>query len=268
MKRCWAFLLLACIGRAQSGQTGPRPEWPCVAGRAVDPAYLETSESTCGQIFLFQKNEIGKAGLFLTGDFSHPATLLRAVGSVSGARDWEFAIDSTVQSLLVLASIQCRTAIRVFRPNGSEMTAANAAQSVDLQAARAIQVDAPEPGKWKLRIEGMGVLIASIRAKSALKISGVQFFEDDGATPRRQPRRGVSQQASVGITGEVGDLHYQLLKADGEPISGMASAEAASGGGRFGFTPPVERFRVSVTGTDSSGWPFQRVYPVLFRAQP
>src|SRR5579872_2290937 len=149
--------LLAAGGLwAQTGQQGPKPEWPCVAGRAVDPAYLETSESTGGQIFLFQKNEIAQAGLFLTADSTHPATVLRAVGTLSGTREFAFPVDSTLQSLLVMVSLQCRTAIGVFRPSGTEMTAANSTQSVDLHAGRGVRIDHPEAGTWKLRLEGTG----------------------------------------------------------------------------------------------------------------
>src|SRR5579871_4677172 len=114
--RALALVFTASALWSQDGQQGPRPEWPCVAGRAVDPAYLEISESTGGQIFLLQKSEIGRAGLFLTGDLTHPATIVRAVGMLSGTREFQFPIDSSVKSVLLLASIQCRTAIGIMRP--------------------------------------------------------------------------------------------------------------------------------------------------------
>src|SRR4051794_6642671 len=88
---------------AQDGQSGSRPGWPCVPGRAVDPSYLEVSESSGGQLFLFQKGEIGQAGPVMSAPFTHPATILRAVGQLSGSREFEFPVDSRTESILVMA---------------------------------------------------------------------------------------------------------------------------------------------------------------------
>lgn len=267
MKACFLGLLLgACLLRGQTGQEPSRREWPCVAGRAVDPAYLETSESSGGQLFLFQRNEIGRAGIFLTADSTHPATLLRAVGNLSGSREFEFAVDSTVRSLLIMANVQCLGSIRVFRPAGPEVTSATAAQSVELQAGRAVRIDLPEPGRWRVRLEGTGLFIAAVRATSSVRISRVEFSEPGGAS-RREPFSGVTQQTTVHVSGELANPKFQLVTAEGEAIEALDGIETASGVLTFSFQPKLERFRIRMTGTDPSGWPVERVYPVLFRAQ-
>jgi hypothetical protein len=251
--RVMIALLAACEMWGQAGQQGPKPEWPCVAGRAVDPAYLETSESTGGQIFLFQKSEIGQAGLFLTADSTHPATVVRAVGTLSGARDFEFAVDSTMQSLLVMASLQCRKTIGVFRPSGTEMTAANSTQNVDLQAGRGLRIDQPESGKWKLRLEGTGLFVVTVRAQSPVRLTRVELSA--GA-------------ATAHVAGEVADPKFQLIGPSGDLVADAQTGETTASGFRIVTTPGVERFRVRMTGVDGSGWPVERVYPVLFRAPP
>ena len=109
------MVVIAGLLRAQDGQSGARPGWPCVPGRAVDPTYLEVSESTGGQLFLFQKNEVAHASLMINAPHSHPATVLRAVGNLNGTRDFEVPVDSGIASLLLLVSIQCRNAILVSR---------------------------------------------------------------------------------------------------------------------------------------------------------
>src|SRR5215510_9146942 len=96
----------ACALHAQNGQQGSRPGWPCVAGRAVDPAYLEVSESTGGQLFLFQPGELEHAAMVMSAPQTHPATMVRAVGHLSGTREIEFPVDSTARSILVMASLQ------------------------------------------------------------------------------------------------------------------------------------------------------------------
>src|ERR1041385_1196419 len=126
------FLLTGVLFAQDPQQQGSRPGWPCVPGRAADPAYLETSESTGGQLFLFQKGEVEHASVVMSASFTHPSTVLRAFGHLSGTRYFDFPVDSTIESLLILASVQCRNAIAVSRPNGAEMTASNSAQSADL----------------------------------------------------------------------------------------------------------------------------------------
>src|SRR5579872_1828160 len=117
------WIIVACgLLHAQDGQGTARPGWPCVPGRAVDSSYLDVSESTGGQLFLFQKNEVAQTSLVMNASHTHPATILRAVGTLSGTRDFEFPIESKVESILVLVSVQCRNAIRVTRPGGQELT--------------------------------------------------------------------------------------------------------------------------------------------------
>jgi hypothetical protein len=262
--RTWAILLSAgSLLFAQTGQEGSRPEWPCVAGRAVDSSYIDISESTGGQIFLFQKGEVGQATLFLTADRTHPATVVRAVGMLSDTREFEFPVDSTIRSLLILVSIQCRKSISVFRPSGSEMTAANSTQNVDLQAGRGLKIDDPEPGKWKLRLQGTGLFVASVRAQSPIRISGVEYSDD-----RKQPLFGLRQQAIARVSGEPETTQFQLVDAAGDVIAPADTPEAADGKYLFPITPTIERFRIRMTAVDGAGWPVQRTHPVLFRAQP
>jgi len=257
---------LLCVAHAlsaQSGQQGMRSEWPCVAGRPVDSSYIDISESTGGQILLFQKGEGAQTNFFLTADQTHPATVVRAVGMLSDTREFEFPVDSTIRSLLVMVSIQCRKSISVIRPSGSEMTGANSAQNVDSQAGRALTIDDPEPGKWKLRLQGKGLFVVSVRAQSPIRVSEVEFSDD-----RKQPLFGLRQRAIARVSGEPASMQFQLLAAAGEVIAPAEPPEAADRKYRFPITPTVERFRIRMTAVDGAGWPVQRIYPVLFRAQP
>ena len=264
-----AILIVATLLNAQDGQRPARTEWPCVAGRAVDPAYLDTSESTGGQLFLFQKSEVAQASLVMSAPYTHPATLLRAVGQLNGSRDFEFPVDSTTESILVLASLQCRNAIVVSRPNGSELTAANSAQSVELQAGRILRVDLPEPGRWRIRLAGTGLFVLSVLAKSGISLAGVTFFRGAEPASRLQnPLLGIPQNLEAHLSGQVSQVVFHMVDASGNRVSGPAAMEATAGSAyRIHVTPPVERFRIVVTGTDAGAWPFQRAYPVLFRAQ-
>lgn len=262
------LLLLVAMAalQAQQGQDKSKPGWPCVPGRAVDPSYINISESTGGQLFLFQKNEVQHAALVMTASSSHPATVLRAIGTLSGTRDFEFPVDSRTQSLLFMVSLQCRNTIGVFRPAGSELTAANSAQSVELQAGKILRVDNPEPGPWRVRLVGTGLFVVSVLAKTDLSLSGVKFYANDMATST--PLLGIRQILEARLSGTVANLKLQLADASGTPIPSAEATEPTSGGlYRAGITPQSERFRVLATGTDEGAWPFQRMYPNLFQAQ-
>jgi hypothetical protein len=54
------FLLSASLYAQQQSPTA-KPGWPCVAGRALDPAYLKTAEATGGQVFLFDRSEAARS---------------------------------------------------------------------------------------------------------------------------------------------------------------------------------------------------------------
>jgi hypothetical protein len=255
------------LGFAQDGQHGSKPGWPCTAGRAVDPSYLKVSESTGGQLFLFQKNEAAQSGVIMSASYTHPATVLRAVGHLSGTRDFDFPVDSSIESILVLVSLQCRNAIQITRPGGSELTQANSALSVDLQAGRILRVDQPESGQWRLRIAGTGLFVLSVLAKTNTGIGHVAFSDENRALTA--PLLGVPQNLAVRLSGQVSQVKLQLVGAGSGRITDLGEAEPDSHGAyRTTVVPSVERFRVLITGTDSGAWPFQRIHPVLFRARP
>jgi len=271
-----SIFVVAGLLRAQDGQEASRPGWPCVAGRAVDPAYLDASESTGGQLFLFQKNEVAHASLVVNASHTHAATILRAVGNLSGTRDFEFPVDSGIESLLLLVSLQCRNTIRVSRPNGSELSEATSALSVDLAAGRILRIDHPDTGQWRVRLTGTGLFVLSVLAKADIALTGVTFSarrdpskEEQRISGLHKPLLGVRQELEVQLSGRVSHLSAQLVDATGGRISDMeAPDQVAEGDYRTSLTSQVERYRILVTGADALAWPFQRMYPVLFRAQP
>ena len=77
----------------------------------------------------------------------------------------------------------------------------------------------------------------------------------------------MNQRIAVHVSGELATVAVQLLDAAGRPISEEVAAETIYGTpyARLGVTSP--RFRIRITGVDATGWPVERVYPVLFRAQ-
>lgn len=225
-----------------------------MAGRPVDPSYLEISESTGGQLFLFQKSEIGQSAIVMNASHTHPATVLRAVGHLNGSRDFEFPVDSGTQSILILASLQCRNAVQVLRPSGGELGAMNSAVSIDLQAGRILRVDNPEPGPWKARLTGSGLFVISVLAKADTGGNAVVRKDAEGR-----------QQVEVRVSGAASRVSLRVLDAGGGQVADLGEAAPEDGVYRASFVPSVERFRIAIVGLDAGQWPFQRTHPVLFR---
>jgi hypothetical protein len=246
-------LFLAGPLLAQTGQQGARANWPCVPGRAMDPAYLDLSESTGGQLVLFQPGEAQHSGVVMSASFTHPATIVRLVGHLNGTRELEFPVDSTVESLLVLASVQCRERVAMVRPTGVEVTSRDAPLLTELKAATFIRLDQPEPGPWKVKLTGSGLYVLSVLAKTSLKLTSVRF-----------PERGA---AAFHLSGDATRPALQLIDATGAPLSTVLEPESAPAGDyQANIGSPSARYRLLVTGRDANAWPFQRVHPNLFRA--
>jgi hypothetical protein len=248
--RILVLLAIASCLCGQDGQQGSRPSWPCVAGRAVDPAYLALSESTGGQLFLFQKGEIGHSGPVMSASFTHPATVLRAIGHLNGTREIEFPVDSTVESMLLLVSVQCRKSILAFDPAGSELTDRNSPLSVDLAACKILRVDQPTAGKWRVRLNGSGLYVLSVLAKANIALTEVVRREE---------------VLEVHVRGEISNFRVRLVDASGGQIAELNPPEKGEDGVyRTGLPARADRYRIVVTGDDSSAWPFQRTHPVLY----
>jgi hypothetical protein len=244
------ILVLATCLNGQDGQQGSRPNWPCVAGRAVDPAYLELGESTGGQLFLFQKGEVGQAGPFMSASFTHPATIARTVGHLNGTRDLEFPVDSGVETLLLLVSVQCRKSILAFDPSGAELTDRNSALSVELGAGRILRVDQPAPGKWRVRLTGSGLFVLSVLAKAGIRLTEVE---------------PLAEELKLRVTGDVSNLKVQLVDASSGRLADLDPPEKGEDGAyRIAMPARIGRYRVVVSGDDGGAWPFQRTHPVLY----
>lgn len=248
--RVLSLLAIASCLSGQDGQQGVRPNWPCVPGRAVDPSYVELSESTGGQLFLFQKGEAGHSGPVMSASFTHPATIFRAVGRLNGAREIEFPVESGVETLLLLVSVQCHQSILAFDPSGSELTDRNSPLSVDLAAGKILRVDQPAPGKWRVRLNGSGLFVLSVLAKASIALSEVVRRED---------------ALELRVRGEASNLRVRLVDASGGRIADLDSPEKGEDGVyRTAMPARIPRYRVVVTGDDNSAWPFQRTHPVLY----
>ena len=99
---------------AQNQAPSTQPGWPCVAGRAIDPAYVQTAEATGGQVFLFDRTEAARSMVLVQHSHKHDETIFRSTGTLmTGSREFNFPVDSTVESLMLSVTLQCLQSITV-----------------------------------------------------------------------------------------------------------------------------------------------------------
>jgi len=111
---------LAAWGQATQGsdqQPRYQPGWPCTGKeRAFDPAYSKIAEATGGHLFLLDKSEVAGTSVLAIGGMQHKDTIVRASGKLESYADIRIPVDAGVESLFVVASLQCMQTILLYDP--------------------------------------------------------------------------------------------------------------------------------------------------------
>jgi len=275
------ILMLAAALCAQQQQTPPsKPGWPCVAGRAVDPAYVRTAEATGGQVFLFDRSEAARSMVPVRAAGKHEDTLFRAMGTLStGSQEFTFPVDSTVESLMLSMTLQCLQSITVVRPSNTEVHSGE--PNVDdnrFRSGRILVLARPDAGPWRVKIAGQGLYFVVAQAKSSISLDNVEFVEPggrpghEGLFPVKGPLHlRETRTLSVRLRAPRGDTSFRLVNSAGETLEAldMKPSDENSEDREFVGTLALKHqaFRVAVTGRDEGGYAYQRVLPRLLQAQ-
>jgi hypothetical protein len=270
--RCTIFLaVMVCLPApllAQQQQS--RPGWPC-AGK-VDPAYVETAEATGGSVLMFHPSELGGAAAEMIAAQRHDETILRAGAQVAeGLYEYEVPVDSTIESLYFLVSMQCLQVADVRMPSGELLgAAAPGVEYHHFESIRLFIVQKPVPGLWKVTMGGRGLLLLNVRAKTELTFGGVSFAQGEAPLRGSSPV-GRRLRATARMSGATRQLGFYFVSSSAAPIRAFAldveeqSDEDRTYGGEV-MTPDSD-FRVAVAGYDDNGFRFQRVDSRLFMAR-
>jgi hypothetical protein len=235
-------------GTAQ--QTHYQPGWPCTGKeRAFDPTYSKSAESTGGHLFLFDKAQVAGTSALAIGDQKHKETIVRQSGKVESYVDIPFPVDSSVDSLFVVASLQCMQTIQLYDHQRSTV---QGEQDDDhwFRAARIATVRKPLVGEWLLRLAGTGAYSIAVQAHATQGMRGVEVGE---------------KALSLRVNPEVANPQFRLVGPAGEAIQTLALEPDPDSPGHFSgaFGPGAKQFRVLIE--NSAG--FQRVDPRLFETK-
>lgn len=245
----------------------------------IDPAYIRNTSETGGQLFQLQRFELGRVFDLvrpqLSGDF---VTIARKQGSFAGAAESvTVPVDSTVTRAVFSVTMDIKGATTLTAPNGLAVVPGQPGITfTELTAGTLITVDSPETGAWQLSTTGTGQFAMVAQANSSIELAVFEFVEltnpvHPGLAPiAGQPVAGAAM-ARANMIGNTGSAAFELLTENGQQIAAIPlarGAENAAADEFVGNVPlPAGPFRVSVSGRDSNGFAYQRLFPTLFRAQ-
>jgi hypothetical protein len=268
--------LFALPAAAQDQQPRERPGWPCV-GRP-DPAYVRTAEATGGQVFLFDRSEIGESGALMIASSTHTETIFRASGALTeGVHDFSVPIDSTVESVLISVSLQCLQVADITTSAGAPLRAND--PGVDyhqFEAGRIVTIAKPSPGAWKVTVSGRGLFFLVVQAKTDLSL-GTARFVAPGGRPGHEglfPVKGALPAGStrlieVGLHGAARSVAFRFVSSQAGVLQDLQlTRQEGSSEDDQTFvgevTPKAAEYRLQVTGVDAKGFPFTRMHAPLF----
>ena len=239
-----------------SSEQQPRyqPGWPCTGKeRAFDPTYSKIAEASGGHLFLFDKSEVEGISVLAIGDMKHKDTIVRASGKLESYVDIPIPVDASVDSLFVVASLQCMQTILLYDPQRSSVKG-EPGEDHWFRAGRMTVIPKPLPGEWLLRLAGTGAFSVAVEAHTAQGMHSVEVIGPQEKT------------LSLRLSPEITNPQFKLIDPAGEPIQTIPLAPDPDSPGEFrgAFEPSAAQFRILVEG----GAGVQRVDPRLFEAKP
>jgi hypothetical protein len=256
----FTLLLAACVclpatsaAQKQSGQS-PRPGWPC-AGK-VDPAYVSVAEATGGKVLLFHPAELEGVAFDSSASRQHDETIFRSAGQLADeAHELIVPIDSTIESVYFVVSVQCLQVVTLLTPSGEELAIGMPGiEYHQFESVRLFVVPRPAPGVWKVLASGRGFFSMIVTAKTELRLDEVSFSD-------KLPSKSVALAATM--RGAFRQAAFHFVAGNGELIESLHLGAGDESGDRRTYAGPVTRprrdFRLAVTGLDPNGFPFQRM---------
>lgn len=228
-------------------------------------------------------------------DDNAPAIIVSARRMADGAPQViDVPVDGSISKLVVSVESLPGIAATLLRPGGAlvgEMdgdVALSVQKTMDLQRRtpadlRVFAIARPQPGIWKIVVDGRSAAAASAIVVKAVGYSSIAFgsfrfvrrqegvhggyFEIDG-----MPLSGAPATARADLWGGPDDATFRLVDDAGVELQVLALRKGLPDTARDEFLGtfglPAVPFHVVMDAIDASGAHIQRQYPVMFRAQP
>ncbi len=253
----------------------------------IDPVYIRGAAETGGQVFRLQPDEIPLLFDVIKPQLKGNQVLIsrrRVDLGTGGIERIDSPVDGLMTALTIAVSVaendvSARHRLRVFRPDGSQVSSSEAGvRSITLSTGAFFHVDAPEPGLWKVEVEGFGPFTATVRGNSDLAFSRFDFVDPNtdihgGFHPLAgQPVTGGASFGEATLVGPATEAEFALVDEQGIRLQDVTLSREFPDANPEHFVGetglPTVAFRLAVQGVDASGHEFRREYPTLYRTQP
>lgn len=245
----------------------------------IDPVYYAIAAETGGQLYELSRSAVETMkvfGLVTPYVVGTPKPVFIGKGIIRGSRTVEIPVDSAAVSLQVSAAVQWGASASVLSPSGVELVAGQPGVTITSTTGGTLfAVSKPAAGLWRVVLSGRGTFDLSVTADSPIELNRTQFVElrgRDGHTGyfpvKSQPLAGAMQQLRATVLSAVRSANFDLVNEAGSLIAPLPTSR-----GNDGLNPdewfatfvlPSDRFRVRVTGQDTAGNAYLRVFPELF----
>lgn len=210
--RVSVLLWIAATVFGQTRTSAQQPQyqtgWPCTGKeRSFDPSYARVAEATGGHLILLDRSEAGVSSTLARGDSKHKETIVRATGKIDSYMDIPFWVDSSVESLFVVASLQCMQTINLYDPQRINLDSRTpGVEDTWFRAGRISTIRTPQAGSWTLRLLGTGPYSVAVQASSEARLGKVDR---------------VDNALSVWLAESISDPVFRLVDAAGSPIQSL-----------------------------------------------
>ncbi|MDR2033166.1 MAG: hypothetical protein LBP89_00810 [Helicobacteraceae bacterium] len=240
-----------------------------------DPLYFELAEATGGQVFIINEKEAGTITKELLEVALSPylVDVMQVGDSLSGAKSYEFIVDSTTDKLFANISLASGklNAVSIARPDGSIVALGDdGVNTASISSSAFYNIVNPQTGVWKVNINAEGEVSLSVSANSPLSFESFDFVEyDDSLHPGffaidGYPLAGSKVAVKAVLYGDISDARFELRTKSGEIIrsftlDSFGNYPALKAFLSEDFVTPYEDFLIYAFGKDENGSDFQRV---------
>lgn len=247
----------------------------------LTPGFLQAAAETGGQVFFLFGGEA--ATVTELADLvarNNVVQILSVVDSYSSVKSYTVPVDTSLTRLTVsvsgtLAGVQ--PVVTLTRPDGTVVTAATATKYLSLSSGVIISIDSPPRGAWTLSVGGSpDQTYVNVNGVADLAFNSFKLARFGAMPPHQglmsidgEPGPGQPLYAIAALSGIASAPQFQLRRKNFTTLGPLALEQDQTDNGKYfgALTIPNEAFVVYASGSDSSGYPYQRLVSVMVTPQ-
>jgi len=247
----------------------------------LTPGFLQAAAETGGQVFFLSGGEAGAVTQLadLVGR-NNVVQILSTVDTYSAPRSYTVPVDTSMTRLTVSVSgtaAGVQPSVTLTRPDGVMVTAATATKYLSLSSGVIISIDNPPRGAWTLAVGGSSdQTYVNVNGIADLAFNSFKLARFGAMPPHQglmtidgEPAPGQALYALAALSGIASAPQFQLRRKNFDALAPLPLEQDQTDSGKFfgPLTVPNEPFVVYATGTDSSGYSYQRLVSVMLTPQ-